>query len=424
MKRKKLICVLAAVFQIVALAIAPQKANADVIFQDGFETGDVTDGGWTYSGDLTVDSNAYSGDYAARIDDSGYLQKVISTVGYDTVYLQYARYTYGYDWQEMLTVQWSSDGSNWYDVEQYDGGWGVNQVQLDAAAGQQDTLYLRFVSNAVGSYERFRIDAVEIRSESGGTQPSSCLPEVSDYTSPGDFDYTYRSVGAVRMWVPDDLPANCRVPIIHLANGTGASCFMYGDILRHYASHGFIAACYENSNTGQGTQAIEAIETVIAEYPDLVDTKYGFTGHSQGGGGAIMGVYRAEAEWGNTATYAGFAIEPAHGFGNAPINWQSYYSQIQSPVSMFNGSRDGLVSAIWVRSGYLALDDNLEKVWYEAVGAGHMTPVPQDYASEFGLAWFRWQLLGDASACHYFKDMPNTSSYWRLQEADNLSSCE
>lgn len=112
-----------------------------------------------------------------------------------------------------------------------------------------------------------------------------------------------------------------------------------------------------------------------------------------------------------------------HGFGDSPYNWEDYYEQITSPISMFNGSRDGLVSATWVRSGYNALPNSLEKAWYEAVGAGHMTPIPQSYASEFGLAWFRWHLLGDTAACEYFKAMPGASFDWRHMETDNLSAC-
>jgi hypothetical protein len=36
------------------------------------------------------------------------------------------------------------------------------------------------------------------------------------------------------------------------------------------------------------------------------------------------------------------------------------YSQIRSPIFMFNGSADTLVSASWVRQGFDALDDSVE----------------------------------------------------------------
>lgn len=418
---------LAATLAIATLALAPPaSAQTQTLFQDGFESGTLSAGGWTSTGSATVDGTAYSGNYAARVDDDGSLQKSLSTTGFVGVTLSYARYTYGYDSFEELTVEWSSNGTSWTQIETYDDdGWGTNSVQLPAAANNQSNLRIRFVSDASGAYERFRLDDVVVTATPDGDPPPpppSCLPAVEDYTEAGPFDYETDEVGDVNMWIPEDLPAGCRVPIIHLANGTGARCSTYTATLRHFASHGFVTACYEDSDTGQGTQAIEAIETVIEEYPNIVDTRYGFTGHSQGGGGAILGVYRAEQEWGSSRTYTGFGIEPAHGYGDSPSNWRTLYAQITSPVSMFNGSRDGLVSASWVRRGYDALPSSLVKAWYEGNGASHLSPIPNSYASEMGLAWFRWQLLGDADACAYFKGLPNTSR-WDLMEVDNLPAC-
>lgn len=416
---------------VATLTAAP--AHADVIFQDGFESGNIAAGGWSSSGDTTVDGYSYNGNYAARIDDSGYFQNVVSTEGYEQIELEYARYTYGYDFGEELTVQWSTNGFSWNTVETYTGGWGVNQASLGAGAADQPTLYIRFISDANGYYERFRIDDVAVLGctgegcggGGGGGGGESCLPQVQNYRGDGPFGYTTDglSVGFddVNVWIPTGLPSGCRVPIVHIANGTGATCSTYGSLARHFASHGFVTACYEDTNTGQGTQAIDAIEAVIDEYGDIVDTKYGFTGHSQGGGGAILGVYRAEQQWGSAREYAGLGIEPAHGFGDSPSNWSSLYGQIYSPIAMFNGSSDSLVSASWVGLGYDALDADLEKAWYEAVGAGHIPP-PNTDAGEMGVAWFRWQLLGDSDACQYFKDMPSSSD-WRHQETDNLSDC-
>jgi hypothetical protein len=56
------------------------------------------------------------------------------------------------------------------------------------------------------------------------------------------------------------------------------------------------------------------------------------------------------------------------------------------------------------------------------VGAAHIPP-PNTDAGEMGVAWFRWQLLGDSEACEYFKGMPGSLD-WRLQETDNLSDCD
>ena len=48
--------------------------------------------------------------------------------------------------------------------------------------------------------------------------------------------------------------------------------------------------------------------------------------------------------------YAGLAMEPASGFGTQPTGgtWQSIYGKIKSPMFMFSGTADMLVSEAWV----------------------------------------------------------------------------
>ncbi len=255
----------------------------------------------------------------------------------------------------------------------------------------------------------------------GGLPPGHCMEGITDYTSTGPFSVQSADSGLVNIWVPG-VPAGCKVPVVHLSNGTGASCFTYNAILEHLASHGFLASCYEDTNTGQGTQCISALETLFAEYPDLADNRIGSTGHSQGGGASFICIYRAEEKWGDSMIYAGHSMEPASGYGDSPSNWASLYGQIESPFFMFNGSSDMLVSASWVRDAFDALPDTTEAYWYEAVGASHMTPIPTSYTQESAVAWFRWKLLGDAQACEYFKAMPNSSD-WNLQEKQNEQPC-
>jgi hypothetical protein len=248
----------------------------------------------------------------------------------------------------------------------------------------------------------------------------SCLDGITNYDTEGPFSYDTKTYGSVKMWVPR-VPNGCKVPIIHFANGTGARCSTYGGILQHLASHGFLTTCYEDTNTGAGTQCIDAVEEAFDRYPNIADNKLGFTGHSQGGGAAFICTYRAEQQWGTSMTIAGHAIEPASGFGDAPYNWSTMYSQITSPMFMFNGSLDTLVFASYVKQAFSALNKDVEAYWYRANGAMHI-PIPTSWSKESTTVWFRWKLLGDTNACQYFKAMPNTSD-WDSQDSQNEQQC-
>jgi len=254
----------------------------------------------------------------------------------------------------------------------------------------------------------------------GTSGESACLDGITNYTTAGPFTYTTARSGQVNLWIPN-VPAGCKVPITHLANGTGASCASYAAILQRLASHGFLTTCYENTNTGQGTQCLTAVQTALDNYPELAAKKVGSTGHSQGGGGAIMCVYRVEQQFGTEIQIVGHAMEPASGFGDSPANWASLYGQIRSPIFLFNGSVDTLVSASWVRQAFDALGDGIEAYWYQADGASHI-PIPTSWTQESTVAWFRWKLLGDRQACEYFKAMPNGTS-WTLQGSQNDTGC-
>jgi hypothetical protein len=129
----------------------------------------------------------------------------------------------------------------------------------------------------------------------GGSGESSCLDSVTDYTKDGPFKFAAKSMGAIKFWVPD-VPAGCKVPVVHLANGTGASCSNYQPALDRLASHGFLTACYEDTNTGAGTQGVMAYDAAFAMFPDLAAKKIGSTGHSQGGQAAFTVLALAEAK--------------------------------------------------------------------------------------------------------------------------------
>ena len=256
-----------------------------------------------------------------------------------------------------------------------------------------------------------------------GSGASSCLDGITNYFEAGPFDVMMESEGSVKMWVPG-VPAGCKVPMVHLANGTGATCGTYGPSLTRLASHGFFALCYENANTGAGTQGIMAFEAGLAAHPELADMKFGSTGHSQGGQASFIVLQFAEEKWpGNT--YSGLAMQPASGFGSQPAggSWQSIYAKIKSPMFMFSGvGTDGLVSQGWVQQAFDALADTTEAYFWAKNGGMHI-PVPNGEEQQISVAWFRWTLLGDNEACKAFKNIPMMDSSWVIDSEQATRMC-
>jgi hypothetical protein len=258
----------------------------------------------------------------------------------------------------------------------------------------------------------------------GGTPHGMCLDVITDYTKDGPFMVQAKAMPPINYYVPM-VPSGCKVPVVHLANGTGASCSVYQPSLQRLASNGFLAACYESTNTGAGDQGLQALDTAIMAFPDLVDNKFGSTGHSQGGQAAFTVLALAEkkhSDW----IMAGLAMEPASGFGTQPMGgtWQSLYAGIKSPMFMFSGlGTDGLVSQTWVQQAYDATSKTEEAYFWTAMGATHI-PVPNAQEEEISVPWFRWKLLGDQKACAFFKAIPMTHTVWVEAASKNAQPCQ
>ena len=251
----------------------------------------------------------------------------------------------------------------------------------------------------------------------------SCLDDITDYENDGPFTFTPMVVGQVKMFVPD-VPAGCKVPVIHLANGTGASCSSYQGSLNRMATHGFLSICYEDPNTGAGDQGVMAFDAAFQMFPDLADNKLGSTGHSQGGQAAFTVLQLAEAKYGDKMIYAGLAMEPASGFGSQPLGRQLAIAVREDQVTDVHVQRHGptcwcprrgcnKASTPWTTS--------IEAYWWSAVGATHI-PVPNGEEMQISIPWFRWKLLGDQKACEFFKKMPDGDA-WDERMSQNPAPC-
>jgi hypothetical protein len=148
-------------------------------------------------------------------------------------------------------------------------------------------------------------------------------------------------------------------------------------------------------------------------------------GHSQGGQAAFTALALAEEKYGlDKTTFAGLAVEPASGFGTQPMggSWQSVYAKIKSPMFMFSGTMDNLVSEGWVQQAYDAMPKENEVYWYSAVGATHV-PAPNRWELAVSVPWFRWKLLGEKAACEAFKALPDGDLFDKRMSM-NEADCE
>lgn len=253
-------------------------------------------------------------------------------------------------------------------------------------------------------------------------EDSSCLIREVQLDAAGPFAFEATVLDSLKLWIPK-LPALCKAPVIQLANGTGATCAHYKELLERLASHGFLTVCPETPTTGTGVPGFRALETVLDHYPELAAHKLGSLGHEAGGQGAILALQQAEATWGARASYAGLAIAPASGHGSQPPSgtWQEVYAAVVSPLLIVSIEGDAFVPESWVADGFDALSDTIEAYWYVALDAMHL-PLPQAHMQELAVAWFRAQLLGDSAACAYFKQLPE-SPRWDARVVQNAPDC-
>ncbi|MFT7484935.1 MAG: subtilisin family serine protease [Candidatus Paceibacteria bacterium] len=148
------------------VSATPQGSSGGVtetIFFGGFESGTFGAEGWVTSGSTLVSNKAdQGGTYGARIKGTSWIEKSVSTAGYDTVELTYARRTGGLDSGEVLTVEYWN-GSSWVTVESTNStAWSVPTWSLGASADNNSAFKIRFRTNANRNNERADVDDVAL----------------------------------------------------------------------------------------------------------------------------------------------------------------------------------------------------------------------------------------------------------------------
>jgi hypothetical protein len=144
-------------------------AGGALPFSDGFESGNFTAGGWTtQDADASITStinDRYEGTYGAKLRETTWMQKAISTVGYNTIHVKYARKATGLDsgQNEKLYVEWSIDGSAWNNLETTGTtAWALKDFTCGSGANNNANFRVRFRINANATSEFAAVDSVQI----------------------------------------------------------------------------------------------------------------------------------------------------------------------------------------------------------------------------------------------------------------------
>lgn len=217
---------------------------------------------------------------------------------------------------------------------------------------------------------------------------------------PGPYAVTVTPRGSTHtIYHPTNLGAGgVQHPILIWGNGTGASVAEYEFALKHLASWGFVIAAANTGQSGSGVEMLDGARYLIAEdkrvgspfYGKLDETKVGASGHSQGGGAAV--VVGADPLVDTTVP-----IQPGP---------QGNTTQLRGPAFFIAGQLDYIVPSFYVRSRY-NWTTQVPAVFGELKGADHFFP-GETRTRVLGpvTAWFRFWLMGDEAARGVFFGTP------------------
>ena len=197
---------------------------------------------------------------------------------------------------------------------------------------------------------------------------------------------------------PSDMAqGGLRHPVITWGNGTGSTPSVYGVLLTHLASHGFVVIASNSTNVAQGTPApmLAGVTWVLEQNADPTSVMYqridtthiGATGHSQGG-------------FATTTAAADARITTM-----APCNGASTQRNLHGPAFFFCGGADTTVPCSTIQPAFTAVT-NQPAMLAENLAADHAswitfyrtgTNKSVSVVEAAITAWMRVQLMGDTA---------------------------
>lgn len=233
------------------------------------------------------------------------------------------------------------------------------------------------------------------------------------YTAMGKYKTSYKNVtidderiGSYEIFYPTKLKSSTKKwPVIIFVNGTGIKSETIRPLMKHMASWGFIVLGNQDEGSADGVSSNKTVNYILKKnknkksvfYGKVDTTKFGITGHSQGGTGTIKTV----TEQPNGKIFKSMFTASATTPGLSKIlEWEYDVSGIKIPWMMVGGTGAIDANIISTPSG---MKEN-----YDGVSGNGLTVMARRKDTEHGYmlykpdgymtAWFMYTLNGDKTA--------------------------
>ncbi|MFE5399498.1 hypothetical protein ACFQ9U_33665 [Streptomyces sp. NPDC056568] len=367
-----------------AAAVAvPVASAATPVYSEDFADG---------LGTFTASGSVRTGTYGARLSgsltsDPSMVSAPVDLTGYEDLTLSYTRAASGLDPGETFTVAYSVDGGSFTTLESARTATGTVSFPLPDSAEGGD-LRLRFSLDANSILETLTVDDVLVEAADGGPTepPPGSLPPVDDVTEPGPYAVTVdESAGpGGDGWLVHPADAGrdgVDHPLFVWGPGAGSDPADYEDMLRQWASHGFVV--YSEVSSSSGAYMVDALDWLEDRNTDRSSPLYGhldtsevaFGGHSRGSIGTFDVADDPRLE--TTVHVAGGSFD-----GNGP-------DSLRNPALYIGGDEDFATAN--VERDYTGTD---VPVWLTVLdGTDHILATRN--GQHIITAWLRWHLADE-----------------------------
>ncbi|MFD1832522.1 hypothetical protein ACFSJS_23170 [Streptomyces desertarenae] len=344
-------------------------------------------------GTFTASGSVGTGPYGARLSgslfsDPSMTSAAIDLAGYGDVTVSYTRATSGLDLGESFTAAYSVDGGPFTTLESKRTAAGAASFRLPASVGG-GSLRLRFSLDAGSALETLTVDDVLVEAAGGGgptDPPAGSLPPVADVTEPGPYAVTIDSSagpgGDGWLVYPADAGRDgVDHPVLVWGPGAGSGPADYEDMLRQWASHGFVV--YSEVSSSSGDYMVDALDWLEGQnadsssplHQDLDLSEVAFGGHSRGSIGTFDAAGERRLE--TTVHVAGGSFD-----GNGP-------NGLRNPALYIGGDEDFATANM--ERDYATTD---VPVWFTVLDdTDHILATRN--GRHIITAWLRWHLADE-----------------------------